>query len=81
MPESRRVALMLDLEWSLKRHADIFAGTQRYAQEHGWRSTVDQFVHDTLPERRTQPVPYEGVIARATKPLAERAGCVGCVGR
>jgi hypothetical protein len=73
MPSTRRVALMLDLEWPYKRHADLFAGTQQYASDHGWESIIDEFVYDTLPVRGTQRASYDGVIARATKTLAERA--------
>jgi LacI family transcriptional regulator len=69
----RRVALMLDLEWPYKRHAGVFAGTQQYAQEQGWESTVDEYAYNTLPERESSSVRYDGIIARATKPLAERA--------
>jgi LacI family transcriptional regulator len=73
MPSPRRIALMLDLEWPYKRHAALFAGTQQYAQEQEWESIIDEFAHDTLPTRRGQTVPYDGIIARATQPLAERA--------
>jgi len=69
----RRVAFMLDLEWPYKRHTGIFAGTQRYAQEQGWESTIDEYVAENLPARRTKPIPYDGVIGRATGKLAERA--------
>jgi LacI family transcriptional regulator len=69
----RRVAFMLDLEWLYKRHTGIFAGTQRYAQEQGWESTIDEYVAENLPQRRTKSIPYDGVIARATSKLAERA--------
>jgi LacI family transcriptional regulator len=65
MPQPRRVALMLDLEWAYKRHADIFAGAQQFAFERGWETTVDEFVDDTL---RESPA-YDGVIARATREL------------
>lgn len=68
-----RVALMLDLEWLYKRHASIFAGTQRYAEEQGWHSIIDEFAHDTLPTRRTKAIPYDGVIARANTQLVTRA--------
>ena len=67
---------MLDLEWPYKRHADVFAGTQRYAQEQGWESIVDEYAYDTLAEAKSGSVPYDGIIARATKPLAERAADV-----
>lgn len=69
----RRVALMLDLEWPYKRHASIFAGTQQYAEEQGWRSIIDEFAHDTLPASRTKSIPYDGIIARANQQLAQRA--------
>ena len=73
MPRQRRVALMLDLAWAYKRHVGAFAGTQQYAQEHGWESTIDEFAYDTLPARRSKSVRYDGIIARATKPLLDRA--------
>ncbi|MFP6765750.1 MAG: substrate-binding domain-containing protein [Planctomycetaceae bacterium] len=73
MPGRRRVALMLDLAWPYKRHVGTFAGTQRYAQEHGWESTIDEFAYDTLPARRTKTVRYDGVIARATTQLVKRS--------
>ncbi|MDH3582587.1 MAG: substrate-binding domain-containing protein [Phycisphaerae bacterium] len=68
---------MLELEWSYKRHAGIFAGAQQYAQEQGWESTIDEFVTERLPVRRTKSLPYDGVISRASKKLAQRAGRLG----
>jgi len=64
---------MLGLEWPYKRHAGIFAGTQQYAQEQGWHSIVDEFADDTIPARPEKSIPYDGVIARATRKLAQRA--------
>jgi LacI family transcriptional regulator len=73
----RRVAVMLDLVWPYKRHAEVFAGTQQYAQEQGWESTVDEYAHNTLPEKKSDSVRYDGIIARATKQLADfkSTGC------
>ena len=77
-PENpRRVAFMLDLEWPYKRHTSTFAGTQRYAQEQGWESMIDEYVAESLPARRTKSIPYDGVIGRVTKRLAERAARIG----
>jgi len=73
MRKAKRVAIMLDLDWPYKRHAGIFSGTQQYAQEHGWEPIVDEYADDTLPVRSGMPIPYDGVIARATKKLAQRA--------
>ncbi len=77
MTKPRRVALMLDLEWPYKRHADVFAGSQRYAQEQGWESTVDEYAYNTLPERKSSSARYDGIIARATETLAHRAAQAG----
>jgi LacI family transcriptional regulator len=68
---------MLELEWPYKRHAGIFAGAQQYAEEQGWESTIDEFVAQKLPPRRTKLLPYDGVISRASKQLAQRAGRLG----
>ena len=68
----RRVAIMLELNWPYKRHTSVIAGTQRYAAEQGWESIVDEYAYDTLPSRRTKSMPYDGIVARATKALAER---------
>ena len=73
----RRVALMLELRWPYKRHAEVFAGTQRYAQEHGWESILDEFVDKTLGGQLTSAIPYDGIIARVNRKLAARAGQQG----
>ena len=73
MPEPRRVAIMLDLEWPYKRHTGVFVGRSAYAQEHGWKSLVDEYVAETLAAHPDEPAPYDGVIARATLKLARRA--------
>ncbi len=73
----RRVAVMLDLQWLYKRHVAIFVGIQRYADERGWDSIIDEFAHDTLPTRRGTSVPYDGIIARVNRQLVSRAGRLG----
>jgi len=73
MPAFRRVAIMIDLEWPLRHHLDIFAGTQRYAKERGdWECVVDPHAAQHLHAGRKQSR-YDGVVARATLQLAERA--------
>jgi LacI family transcriptional regulator len=74
MPRPRRIAVMLNLTWPYKRHTGIFSGTQRYAQEQGWESIIDEYADDTLPAHPGASVPYDGIIARATRKLARRAG-------
>lgn len=69
--EPRRVALMLDLQWPYKRHSEVFAGIQRYAEERGWVTIIDEFAHDTLSRPRADQ--YDGIVARAHHALARRA--------
>ncbi|MBT3201694.1 MAG: substrate-binding domain-containing protein [Phycisphaerales bacterium] len=73
MLKSRRVALMLELEWPYKRHAGILTGAVQYAHEQGWETIIDEYADDTLPLRPAKTAPYDGVIARATRKLAQRA--------
>jgi LacI family transcriptional regulator len=65
----RCVAIMLDLDWSYKRHSGIFAGTQVFAQESGWYSIIDECVEEKLSLRKGIKIPYDGIIARVTKKL------------
>lgn len=60
---------MLDLQWPYKRHAEVFAGVQRYAEERGWVSIIDEFAHDTLRRDRNPAEQYDGIVARANQEL------------
>jgi len=62
---------MLDLQWPYKRHADIFAGIQEYAEGHDWDPIIDEFAHCTLQQATRKKLPYDGVLARANAALAE----------
>ena len=73
----RHIALMLDLQWPYTRHAEVFAGIQRYAEERGWVTIIDEFVHDTLRRKQRAADRYDGIIARANRPLARHAAARG----
>jgi LacI family transcriptional regulator len=68
---------MLELQWPYKRHAEIFVGVQRCAEEQGWETIIDEFAHDALRRQRRPADRYDGVVARANRPLAERAVKLG----
>lgn len=72
-----RVGVMLDLQWPYKRHSEIFAGVQRYAEERGWVSIIDEFAHDTLRRKGGASERYDGIVARANNPLARQAAKLG----
>lgn len=69
----KRVAIMLELMWPYRRHIDVFAGTQSFAQENGcWDCVIDEHVPKALAANRSDP-PYDGVIARMTRALDREA--------
>ena len=72
----RRVAISLELDWGYKRHLEVYAGCQKYADEAGWQCTINPAVDRALQAGRGS-IPFDGVIARATKPLADAAGQLG----
>ncbi|MCU0781843.1 MAG: substrate-binding domain-containing protein [Akkermansiaceae bacterium] len=68
----RVVGVWLDVEWGLKLELETYAGCQRYAREAGWRLVLDPSVkrlHQWAPGR----APYDGILARATQPMADAA--------
>jgi LacI family transcriptional regulator len=74
----RKIAIMLDLDWLYRHHTDVFAGIQKYARAEGrWQCIVDEYVHEQLPTNPKGPLPYDGIIARTTHDLAQRAGACG----
>lgn len=70
--KTRRIALVLDLDWPYKRHSGVYAGTQKYIDEQGWEAVIDEYAHDSLPTEPGDPMPYDGIIARASSTLAQR---------
>jgi len=76
MVKRRRVAVMIELDWPFKRHIEVFAGCQEYAAEAGWDCTINPFVDQELKSRRGK-ARYDGILARATRQLADKAGRKG----
>jgi LacI family transcriptional regulator len=73
----KRIAVSLELAWLLKYHQEVFAGAMDYARECGdWDCVIGPF-----PERllrvREGPRHYDGILARATRPMAAAARSAG----
>ncbi len=68
-----RISLALGLSWLYKRHVDVFAGIQKYAQAAGWQTLVDEFPAESLPHAPGKELPVNGIIARASRKLARRS--------
>lgn len=77
MAKQRRVAVMLELEWPYKRHHEVFAGVMRYALARGGWQCVPEAFAGSSPEAKQWQTSYDGIIARATRPLAEWAHQAG----
>jgi LacI family transcriptional regulator len=72
----RRVAISLDLNWGYKRHLEVYAGCQKYADEAGWECSINPAADWTL-KHGPAGTRYDGVIARATPQLAQAARRAG----
>src|SRR5688572_16697325 len=70
----KRIAIRLELEWPYRRHCDVYAGAQQYAQECGnWDCVLDEYVAATLKHGSARRPAYDGIIARVTPELAQQA--------
>jgi LacI family transcriptional regulator len=74
--KGRRVAISLELEWAYKRHLQLYAGCQQYADEVGWLSSVNPAIERMLGDGKGER-PYDGVLARANSALAAAAKQAG----
>ncbi|MGY8640095.1 MAG: substrate-binding domain-containing protein [Verrucomicrobiales bacterium] len=69
----RRVAISLAMQWGYKRHLEVYAGCQRYAEEAGWECSINPAVDAELRISAAKKPPFDGVIARVTQSLATAA--------
>ena len=67
--QAPRIAVVIDLDWTLKHHHDVFAGVHRYARPRNWHCVV--WPH--APELDRQQT-FDGIIGRVTPDLARIAG-------
>lgn len=71
----RRVAISLEMDWGYRRHVEVYAGCQRYADEAGWDCFINPAVDRELKNaaKAGKAIPFDGVLARVTRPLAHAA--------
>jgi len=70
--KARRVGIWFDLDWGVKRELDVYAGCQRYADEMGWKCTIDPAIARSL-RAGSGELPYDGILTRVTQPIADAA--------
>ena len=68
-----RVAIALEMEWGYKRHLETYAGCLNYASEAGWDCVITPSSNQIFKSKKDEK-PFDGVIARVTKPMATSAG-------
>ena len=77
MRKQKRIAIALELEWFVKHHQEVFAGAQDYARRCGdWDCILSPCPERQILRRRGDP-PFDGILARATRPLAAAARAAG----
>jgi LacI family transcriptional regulator len=72
MAKKRRVAVMIEMEYSYRSTVDVYAGCQRYAAEAGWECVIHPFAHRAL-EKGGAHGRFEGILAQATPELMKVA--------
>lgn len=67
---TRRIAIVIEMDWALPWHQDCYHGIMRYGQEHGWRCVLDL----TATGMHGDPTrtDYDGVIGRIPQEVVER---------
>ena len=73
MKNPRRIAISLEMDWGYRRHLDVYAGCQRYADEAGWQCSINPAVDEELRTSSANRPPFDGVLARVTQNLADAA--------
>ena len=75
--EKKKIAISINLDWPLKRYHELYAGIQKYNNEHThWNLVWDHFPEIHLSRSRTKPY-YDGVIGRIKFDAYEEAKRLG----
>ena len=72
----RKVAIALEMHWGHKRHQETYAGCLNYANEAGWNCVITPNSERVLQPKKNER-PFDGVLARASKSMAQTAGKLG----
>ncbi len=74
--QPRKVGFWMDVDLGLKLELETYAGCQQYAREAGWRLILDPSIK-RMHQWRAGRAPYDGILARATAPVAQAARKTG----
>lgn len=77
MSTKKRIAISLELHWSLNHHLNVFAGVMDYAQQCGdWDCLIGPCPEWNLRRRKAQKY-CDAILARVTKPMLAAARANG----
>jgi LacI family transcriptional regulator len=71
MAKTRRIAIVINLDWTMKHHQEVFGGIQEYAKERGWECVLWPFAPEVVDKRGRKL--YDGIIGRVRPELEESA--------
>lgn len=72
----RRIGICLDVEWSIRRELDVYAGCQSYGDKAGWHCTVEPAIARVFWDGPGVAA-FDGVVGRITPEIAKAAAKAG----
>jgi hypothetical protein len=61
------VAISIEMDWGFKRHLEVYAGCQSYADKAGWDCSINPAAGRELkPKAGAGVLPFDRLLARAT---------------
>ncbi len=71
MSRSKHIAVVINLDWTMKHHMEVFAGTQEFARDNGLNCTLWPFAPEITDAKGKKL--YDGIIGRIRPELQEAA--------
>ena len=75
MSKGRRIAVVINLDWAIKHHHEIFAGIQEYAAQAEWECLLSPFAPEVC-DRKERKL-YHGIVGRVGLDLQAQAAKAG----
>ena len=75
MAKTPRIAVVINLDWTMKHHQEVFGGIQDFANQQGWESVLWPFPPESLKSRGRKL--YDGIVGRIHPELEASAKAAG----
>lgn len=60
MKTPRRIGIAVEVHLLYKHHTEVFAGAQRFANERGWVTVIDEWIGEALRKSPRGRPAYDG---------------------